>query len=377
MPYTRTNTTVTTVFDPAGLGALHLPNRLVMAPMTRNRATADGVPTPVMATYYAQRASAGLIIAEASTPNAVGQTYPNITAIHNDAHVAGWRRVTEAVGAAGGRMFLQLQHGGRVGHPDNSGMTPLAPSPVPLPETIYTSTGHQPAVVPREMTSDDIRTTVSDFAAAARRAVDAGFAGVEVHGGNGYLLHQFLASGTNRRTDGYGGTVAGRIQFVREVVEAVCDAVGPGRVGLRIAPGVTANSMLEDDTEAVYQALVDSLSEAGLAYLHVVFADPDQPLFQHIRKHWPAPLIANPSLPWPGPLPADGGRREAERLLAAGADLVSLGRAFLANPDLVERLRTGAPLNPIRDRYLMYVGGETGYTDYPYLGAEGAEGAGQ
>ncbi|MFJ3881425.1 alkene reductase [Streptomyces sp. NPDC090077] len=361
---------MTSVFDTARIGALSLPNRLVMAPMTRNRAAADGVPTPLMATYYAQRASAGLIIAEASTPNAVGQTYPNISAIHNDAHVAGWRRVTEAVAAAGGRMFLQLQHGGRIGHPDNSGgLSPVAPSPVPLPGTVFTPGGHRPAVVPREMTAAEIRSTVADFAAAARRALDAGFAGVEVHGGNGYLLHQFLASGTNHRTDGYGGPVAGRTRFVREVVEAVADAVGPDRVGLRIAPGVTANGMHEEDPEEVYPALVDALSGTGLAYLHVVFADPDEPLFQRLRKQWEGTLIANPALPWPGPLPADGGRGAAERLLAAGADLVSLGRAFLANPDLVERLRTGAALNPLREEGLMYVGGADGYTDYPALAA--------
>ncbi|QES09390.1 alkene reductase [Streptomyces venezuelae] len=368
MSCTRGRTTMTSVFDSVRLGELPLPNRLVMAPMTRNRASADGVPTPLMAEYYAQRASAGLIIAEASTPNAVGQTYPNITAIHNDAHVAGWRRVTEAVRAAGGRMFLQLQHGGRIGHPDNSGgLTPVAPSPIALPDTIFTPGGHRPAVVPREMTPDDIRATVHDFAAGARRAVEAGFAGVEVHGGNGYLLHQFLASGTNHRTDAYGGSAAGRIRFVREVVEAVAEAIGPDRVGLRIAPGVTANGMHEDDADDVYPALVDALSDSGLGYLHVVFADPDEPLFQHIRKHWAGTLIANPALPWPGPLPADGGRHEAERLLAAGADLVSLGRAFLANPDLVERLRVGAPLNPLRDKGLMYVGGADGYTDYPAL----------
>ncbi|GLX20815.1 alkene reductase [Streptomyces lavendulae] len=361
---------MTSVFDTFRLGSLHLPNRLVMAPMTRNRASADGVPTPLMATYYTQRASAGLIIAEASTPNAVGRTYPDISAIHDDAHVAGWRRVTEAVGAAGGRMFLQIQHGGRIGHPDNSGgLSPVAPSPVALPGTIFTRGGHVPTVVPREMTAAEIRSTVADFAAAARRAVDAGFAGVEVHGGNGYLLHQFLASGTNHRTDGYGGSVEGRTRFVREVVEAVAAAVGPERVGLRVAPGVTANGMHEDDPEEVYPALVDALSDTGPAYLHVVFADPDQPLFQRIRKQWAGTLIANPALPWPGPLPADGGRHEAERLLAAGADLVSLGRAFLANPDLVERLRTGAALNPLREEGLMYVGGADGYTDYPALPA--------
>ncbi|MGW4895833.1 alkene reductase [Kitasatospora sp. NPDC004240] len=364
----RTTGEESPLFRPARLGALRLPNRLVMAPMTRNRASATGVPEPIMATYYAQRASAGLIITEAATPNAVGATYPNIPAIHDDTHVAGWRRVTEEVRANGGRMFLQLQHGGRVGHPATTGIHPVAPSPVALPDTIFTPDGHQETVVPREMTEEDIRATVADFAAAARRAVDAGFEGVEAHSANGYLLHQFLSSHTNRRTDGYGGSVGNRIRFTLEVVRAVVEEIGPERVGVRIAPGVTANGMREDDVEEVYPALVRALAELGPAYLHIVFADPDQPLFHALREAWPRTLIANPALPWPGPLPADGGRGAGERLLAAGADLIALGRSFLANPDLVTRLRTGAPLNPIREAHLMYVGGETGYTDYPSLG---------
>lgn len=355
------------LFEPARLGELHLPNRLVMAPLTRNRAAADGVPLPIMATYYAQRASAGLIVAEAATPNAEGQTYPNITAIHHQAHVAGWRRVTDAVRAAGGRpMFLQLQHGGRVGHPDTSGLTPVAPSPVPLPETIFTPSGHQESVVPREMTTDDIRTTIADFAAAARNAVAAGFAGVEVHSANGHLLHQFLAGNTNRRTDAYGGPVSHRIRFVVETARAVAEAIGSERVGLRVSPGHTVNGIQEDDTEALYPALTEALADLGLAYLHVGYADPDQPVFRTIRRAWPTTLMANPVLPV-DQIPADGGLRQATRLLAEGADLIALGRPFLANPDLVHRLRTGAPLNPVRDRYLMYVGGETGYTDYPTL----------
>ncbi|KQV16564.1 MULTISPECIES: alkene reductase [unclassified Kitasatospora] len=355
------------LFEPARLGTLDLPNRLVMAPMTRNRATADGVPLPMMVTHYAQRASAGLIIAEASSPNAVGQTYPNITAIHTEAQVAGWRRVTEAVHTAGGRMFLQLQHGGRVGHPDTSGLTPVAPSPVPLPETVFTPSGHQDAAVPRELTVEEIRSTVADFAAATRNAVDAGFAGVEVHAANGYLLHQFLAQGTNHRTDAYGGPVAHRIRFVVEVVRAVAAAIGPERVGVRLSPGVSVNGIEEGDTEQIYPALVTALAEIGPAYLHLVFADPAQPLFRQLRKLWPNTLVANPMLGWGEPLPADGGRLKGEQLLAAGADLISLGRAFLANPDLVERLRTGAPLNPVQDHGLMYVGGEAGYNDYPTL----------
>ncbi|WEH40312.1 alkene reductase [Streptomyces sp. NBC_01218] len=356
------------VFDPAALGPLRLPNRLVMAPLTRNRATADGVPTPLMVTYYAQRATAGLIIAEASTPNAVGQTYPNITAIHRPAHVAGWRAVTDAVRAAGGRMFLQLQHGGRVGHPDTSGLTPVAPSPVALPETLHTPAGMRQAPVPREMSLRDVRDHVADFATAARRALEAGFEGVEVHSANGHLLHQFLSRNTNRRTDAYGGPVVNRVRFVAEVVHAVAREIGPDRVGLRISPGNTVNSIEEGDTEEIYPALVAALAGSRIAYLHIGYADPDQPVFQRIRKDWPGTLIANPVLPQDR-IPEDGGLAASDRLLAAGADLIALGRPFLANPDLVHRLRTGAPVNQVRDAYLMYVGGATGYTDYPALAA--------
>ncbi|MFF9500712.1 alkene reductase [Streptomyces sp. NPDC014656] len=363
------------LFESASLGPLTLPNRLVMPPLTRNRADADGVPRPLMATHYAQRATAGLIIAEGTTPNAVGQTYPNIPGIHTDAHVAGWRKVTDAVRAGGGRMFLQLQHGGRVGHPDNSGHLPVAPSPVPLPEEIHTPSGRQPSVVPRELDAEGIRETVADFAAAARRAVDAGFEGVEVHAANGHLLHQFLAKNTNRRTDAYGGSVENRVRFTVEVVRAVADAIGAERVGVRVSPGVTVNGVDEggeEETAALYRALVPALAALGPVYLHVIFADPGQPLFRWIRAAWPNALIANPVLGFGGPLPADGGKGAGERLLAAGADLVSLGRAFLANPDLVERLRTGAPLNPLRETNWMYSGDEAGYNDYPTLAGSAA-----
>ena len=360
-------TPTTDFLAPARLGRLALPHHLVMAPLTRNRADPDGTPTDLMTAYYAQRASAGLIIGEAATPNAVGQTYPNITAIHTDRHVAGWRRVTGAVGSAGGRMFLQLQHGGRVSHPATTGLMPVAPSPVPLPETIFTPGGHRPAVVPREMTPDDIRATVADFAAAARRAVDAGFEGVEVHSANGHLLHQFLAGNTNRRTDAYGGSVRRRVRFTAEVTEAVADAIGADRVGVRISPASTVNGVLEDDTDALYPALLDRLRDLDPAYLHVVHADPETRWYRRIRAAWPGTLIGNPVLPG---LTTEDVTRAAHGMLAAGADLVALGRPFLANPDLVTRLRVGAPLNPVRDRYLMYVGGADGYTDYPALDAQ-------
>lgn len=359
-------TRTTDFLAPARLGRLALANHLVMAPLTRNRAEADGTPTPLVARHYAQRASAGLIVAEGSTPNAVGQTYPNITAIHTDRHTDGWRQVTDAVRAAGGRMFLQLQHGGRVSHPATTGLTPLAPSPVPLPETIFTPGGHRAAVAPREMTADDVRATIADFAAAARRAVDAGFEGVEVHSANGMLLHQFLADNTNRRTDAYGGSVRRRVRFAAEVTEAVADAIGADRVGIRISPASTVNGVLEDDTDGLYAALMDRLKGLDLAYLHLVRSDPGAGWYRRIRADWPGVLIGNPDLT---DLSTAAVTQASREMLAAGADLVALGRPFLANPDLVERLRLGAPLNPVRDRYLMYVGGADGYNDYPTLDA--------
>lgn len=357
------------LFETTQLGTLDLPNRLVMAPMTRNRADADGVPQAIMATYYGQRASAGLIIAEAATPNAVGQTYPNITAIHSDAHVAGWRQVTDAVHAAGGRMFLQLQHGGRVGHPDTSGLTPVAPSPVPLPDTIFTPSGHQCG---RRATRDDPRRDRLHRGGLRRgRPPRRRQPASRAWRCTPPTATSSTSSWRRAPTTAPTPTAArwpSRIRFVVEVVEAVAAEIGPERVGVRIAPGLTVNGIDEGDTEDIYPALVDALTHVGgLAYLHVVFADPEQAVFQEIRKNWPGTLIANPVLGWGGPLPADGGRQAGERLLAAGADLISLGRSFLANPDLVERMRIGAPLNPVREKGLMYTGGEAGYTDYPVL----------
>ncbi|MFJ5027001.1 alkene reductase [Streptomyces sp. NPDC088560] len=366
-----TRTTDTTDFlAPARLGRLELPHHLVMAPLTRNRAEADGTPSDLMVTHYAQRASAGLIVAEGSTPNAVGQTYPDITAIHTDRHQEGWRKVTDAVRAAGGRMFLQLQHGGRVSHPATTGLTPVAPSAVPLPETIFTAGGHRPGAVPREMTADDIRTTIADFAAAARRAVDAGFEGVEVHAANGMLLHQFLADNTNRRDDAYGGPAGRRVRFAVEVAEAVADAVGADRVGIRISPASTVNGVREEDTDGLYATLLARLTGLDLAYLHLVRSDPAAGWYRRIRAAWPGALIGNPDLT---DLSGEAVARASREMLAAGADLVALGRPFLANPDLVERLRRGAPLNPVRDRYFMYVGGAAGYNDYPALDAPDAQ----
>jgi N-ethylmaleimide reductase len=363
--------TASRLFTPARLGSLDLPNRLVMPPMSRNRAAAGGVPTPAMAEYYAQRATAGLIVAEASTPSQVGYTYPGIPGVFNDSQVDGWRRVVDAVRTAGGRIFLQIEHGGRIGHPETSGLVPIAPSAIALPRSIHTPSGRSEAVVPREMALADIRATIDDFAAAARNAIRAGADGVEVHSANGYLLNQFLATSTNHRTDSYGGSIPNRIRFVVEVVEAVAAAIGPERTGLRLSPGNPHNGIAMDDGDRLFPALLDAIGPLDLAYLHLAYASAT-PLFADLRRRWQSVLIANPSDPQAGeadPIPADGGRAAAERMLDAGADLIALGRPFLANPDLVERLRVGAPVNPLRDDVPLYGGGAEGYTDYPTMDA--------
>jgi N-ethylmaleimide reductase len=357
------------LFEPIRLGALELPNRMVMAPMTRNRATFEGVPLPLMAEYYGQRASAGLIVGEASTPSPYGFTYPEIAGLYGEDQVEGWRAVADAVHAGGGLLVLQIEHGGRIGHPDNNPgrHLPLAPSAVRLPGGIHTPTGHQDAPVPVEMTEADIKNTVGEFAAAARNARRAGADGVEVHSANGYLLNQFLTTSVNRRTDRYGGSVENRIRFVVEVVEAVVAEVGADRTGLRISPWNTGNGIDVSDNEVVFPALLDALSHLGLAYLHVGRALPGEPLFAELRRRWAGPLVANPELGEALPIPVDGGLSRGVELLEAGADVIAFGRAFLANPDLVERYRTGAALNPVREDRSMYGRGPEAYVDYPFL----------
>lgn len=336
------------IHTPTRLGGLALPNRLVMAPLTRTRAELDGTPNALMAEYYSQRASAGLIVAEATTPNLIGRTHAGIPGIHTPAHIEGWRRVT---GAVGGRMFLQLQHGGRVRHHGET-EPGVAPSPVPLKGT-----------TPRQLSEQDIAGTIADFARAARDAIAAGFDGVEVHAANGYLLHQFLSPNTNLRTDAWGGSVDARTGFTVAVVRAVVDAVGAGRVGVRVSPRNRVNGIEEGEgTPAMYAALVPALRDLGPAYLHVVRVPAGDPVFARIRRDWTGVLIGNPDLG--RSLPADGGLAAGSSLLNEGADLIALGRAFIANPDLVERLRNGLPLNPLREEF-MYEGGPEGYTDYP------------
>ncbi|MFB4304814.1 alkene reductase [Actinomadura sp. GTD37] len=341
---------------------LKLRNRIAMAPMTRGRADdATGVPHPLTRTYYAQRASAGLIVTEGLWPHVLGKGGPGIPGLVTDAQVAGWREVTGAVHAAGGTIFAQLWHVGRMTHPLNlpGRATPLAPSAVRIEgEPIYTREGDVAHVTPRAMTTAEAEATVADFAAAARNAVRAGFDGVEVHGANGYLVQQFLAENTNRRTDRFGGSRTGRLRFALDVVEAVAAEVGAGRVGLRVSPHNPENEIAEEDPQGTYRALVDALDPLGLAYLHVIERGAYGALAD-LRPRWSGTLIGN----FNGPDPTS--QRAGEVVVAAGlADVFSFGRHFIANPDLPHRFAAGAPLAAPVEK-LVYGGHAEGYTDYP------------
>ncbi|GAA2111742.1 alkene reductase [Actinomadura alba] len=344
-------------------GPLRAPNRIAMAPVTRGRADdRTGVPHPLAATYYSQRATAGLIVSEGIWPSPTGKGGPGIPGLATDEQVAGWRAVTSAVHAAGGRIFAQLWHVGRLSHPlaQPGGRPPVAPSAVRPPGTVHTAEGRRDYVTPRAMTGAEIVETIEAFAAEARNAIRAGFDGVEVHGANGYLIQQFIADNTNRRADRHGGSRTGRLRFAIEVVEAVIDAVGADRVGLRISPDNPENDIAERDPQGDYRALLDALRPLGPAYLHIIERGRYCALAD-LRPRWPGMLIAN----FNGPRPMT--RQAGEHLVEAGlADMVSYGRLFIANPDLPARFAAGAPLNePIPD--LFYGGDGTGYVDYPAL----------
>lgn len=345
------------LWEPTGVGAMTLEHRLAMAPMTRDRAGADGAPTALNATYYAQRASHALIVSEGTQPSDDGQGYLLTPGIYREEHIAGWRAVTEAVHAEGGQLVIQLMHVGRIGHPANTphGRQPVAPSAVRPAGSMFTASGMQPMLEPRPLSTAEVAATVAEFRRAARAAVDAGADGVEIHGANGYLVQQFLSTNANRRTDRYGGTVTNRIRFATEVAEAVADEIGADRTGLRISPGSSFNDIVEDDVVGLYRALVSSLASLDLAYLHVVHGGGEHEL-RDLRRRWPGALIVNR----PGADLDTRARDVAEGL----ADVVSVGRHALANPDLVERLKAGAPLNE-PDPATFYGGDERGYTDYP------------
>lgn len=349
--------------SPLALGAIRLPSRIVMAPMTRNRAGAHGVPTPLVVTYYAQRASAGLIVAEMTQVSAEGQGYLDTPGIHTDAQVDGWRAVTRAVHDAGGRIVLQLGHAGRISHPSlqPGGALPVAPSAIAPAGMTYTATGPQPFETPRALDAHELPRIVRAFADGARRARDAGFDGVELHAANGYLLDQFLRDGANQRTDAYGGTVANRARLLLEAVDAVSAAWEPGRVGVRVSPFNPYNSMADTDPWGTFTHVAERLAGRGLAYLHVVepvTGPGESRLTPVLRARFGGTVIAN-------------GGYDAERAEAAigggEADAVSFGALFIANPDLPQRLRLGAPLAE-PDAATFYVGGERGYVDYPALG---------
>ncbi|MFD7061415.1 alkene reductase [Streptomyces sp. NPDC059906] len=351
---------MTSLFDSYRLGGLTLPNRTVMAPMSRVRAAGGGLATPSMATYYAQRATAGLIVSEGVQPNEVGQSNPGTPGLHTDEQVAAWRPVTAAVHTNGGRIFAQIMHGGRVSHPDTTGMQPVGPSAVPAVGEVFTPTGPQPVPMPRALESAEVPEQARSYAEAARRAVDAGFDGVELHGANGYLISQFLSSNANLRTDRYGGPVAHRIRFAVEAVSATVEAVGADRTGIRLSPAGTFWGVEETDVLHLYTELLTELSRLGIAYVHLE-ATADEDLLVALRRVWPGTLVMNPVLPMG---PKQAGREDADHWLGLGADLISFGRGFIANPDLVERLRTSLPVAPV-DESTYYQGGDAGYLTYP------------
>ncbi|PZG96043.1 alkene reductase [Streptomyces sp. NTH33] len=354
----------TALFEPFGLGALTVPNRIVMAPMSRARAAADGTPTTLMATYYAQRATAGLIIAESAHVSPAGRIGPGAPGLHTRAHEYGWSRIADAVHDRGGRIFVQLAHAGRLAHPDflPDGLYPVAPSPKTAQASIFTPYGRQPAVSPHEMTGNQIRTVIEDFVRAARRAVAAGLDGVEIHAANGYLLHQFLADNPNTRTDRWGATPEGRTRLTVETVRAVAAAIGPDRVGLRISPRDGYGDLREPLAHRTYPALLRALARDRIAYLHLT-ETADNALDDRLRELWPTALMVTPRAADSADITKE---RAALAWLRRGADLVAFGRGFLTNPDFVTRLRTGARLNTPQDVGL-YGGDHRGYTDYPTL----------
>ncbi|MGW0082340.1 alkene reductase [Streptomyces sp. NPDC003393] len=351
---------MTTLFTRHQLGDLTLPNRVVMAPMTRVRAAAGGLATPSMARYYAQRATAGLIVTEGVQPSLIGQSNPGTPGLHTDEQVAAWRQVTDAVHTNGGRIFAQIMHGGRVSHPDTTGMRPVGPSAVPAVGDVFTPTGPQPAPVPRALETAEVPEHARSYAEAARRAVDAGFDGVELHGANGYLISQFLSSNANLRTDRYGGPVRNRIRFAVEAVAATVEAVGAARTGIRLSPGAGLWGAEETDVTELYTELLTELARLEPAYVHLE-ATTDEEVLVGLRRAWPGTLVMNPVFPLG---PKQAGKAEADHWLRLGAELISFGRAFIANPDLVERLRNGLPIAPV-DEATYYQGGDAGYLTYP------------
>ncbi len=357
---------MTDLFSPARFGAIELANRVVMSSLTRNRAGPGNVPTPLIAEYYRQRASAGLILTEATPICPEGHGYPRTPGIHTPQQIDGWRQVTEAVHAAGGRIAVQLWHVGRISHPDlqPGGALPVAPSALRPAGQVFTGRGMKDFVTPRALETREIPALIATYVQAARNALQAGFDGVEIHAGNGYLLDQFLRSSSNHRSDGYGGGKEKRARLLLEALEAVCEAIGSDRVGVRISPVTPFNDVSDDNPQDTFEYVVDRLNPLELAFLDVLQGTGGEPRenwipfdYERLRAIYTGNLIRNNGYDF-----ASG----QDAVKSGAADAIAFGRLLLANPDLVERFRHGAALNqPDYDR--LYTGEERGYVNYPVL----------
>ena len=353
------------LFDPLQLGSLEIPNRILMAPLTRARAGREGVPNDLMARYYAQRAGAGLIISEATGISREGLGWPNAPGLWNEEQVNGWKKVTKAVHAAGGRIVAQLWHMGRVVHPDLGGGQPVSSSATIAPDFAHTYEGKKPYVEARALTQADIDRILDDYARAARNAIEAGFDGVQIHGANGYLVDQFLRDSANLREDEYGGSIENRIRFARLVLEAVGGAIGMDKVGIRFSPNILSQGVEDSNPVQLYAEMAKTLEELKVPWIELREPDkptsagsvPTEPVSPAMRPHYSGKIVINSDYDW----------TDARGRIADGhADAVSIGRLFIANPDLVKRIAMNAPLNP-GDPNTFYAGGAEGYVDYPTL----------
>jgi 2,4-dienoyl-CoA reductase-like NADH-dependent reductase (Old Yellow Enzyme family) len=353
------------LFNPLNLGSIELPNRIVMAPLTRARAGVEAVPNELMAAYYAQRAGAGLIISEATGIIREGLGWPGAPGLWNDAQVEGWRRVTDAVHQHGGRIVAQLWHMGRLVHPSVSGLQPVSSSATTAPDFAHTYEGKKPYVEALAATRGDIFRIVGGYVIAARNAIAAGFDGVQIHGANGYLVDQFLRDGTNFRTDEYGGVIDNRLRFMTEVLEAVGEAIGMERVGIRFSPNIYSQGVEDSDPVLLFTAVAKRLEELKVPWIELreprqptsAGAVPTAPVSPAMRPLYSGKIVINSDYDW---------SEARERVVAGHSDAVSIGRLFIANPDLVKRIAIGARLND-GDSSTYYSGGAAGYVDYPTL----------
>jgi len=350
---------MTTLFDKLTIGNIELSNRILYAPMTRSRANEEGVQPDFVAEYYGQRATAGLLITEATNVSAMAKGYVRTPGIYNEEQIASWRNVTERVHAEGGKIFLQIFHTGRIALPDllPENAQPVAPSAVAAAGQNYTDAGMKDFVVPRPLDTDEVKSIVKDFAVAARNAIKAGFDGIEIHGANGYLIQQFLSTNVNLRADEYGGSVENRSRFLLEIVDAIVAEIGWERTGLRLSPGGEFNDIKENDAEELYDYVIGELNKRKLAYLHIGTFDQNRDWHPILRPKYDGIYLAGVGFD----------KERGERTLAeGGADAIVYGKLFLANPDLPERFRLNAPINEW-DESTFYTPGEKGYTDYPTL----------